>query len=95
VFGIEHEVDVVELGLRSFRDDSRLLFLRSTLECVTHPQQSGGDDGAGGAASEPVDRSLPILAIRAVALVVILVRVVGLPDLVVVGHATHVTSGGA
>ena len=59
VIGVEHDVDVVELGLGRLGHDRRLLLLRPALERVAHAEQSGRDHRARGAAPEPVDRTFP------------------------------------
>ena len=58
---VEHEVDVVEGGVRSVGDDGRLLLLRTTFERVAHAEQSGGDDRSRSPAAELVDGPLPRL----------------------------------
>ena len=62
VVGVEHDVDVVELGLGRLGDDGGLFALGSTFERVAHAEQSRGDHAARAAAPELVDRPFPVLA---------------------------------
>jgi hypothetical protein len=64
---VELHVDRGRLAFRGLGDDRHLFALRSALERVAQPEQSGGDDTADGAASEPVDGSLRgVITIRVV-----------------------------
>ncbi len=63
VVGVEHDVDVVELGLGRLGDDGRLFALGSTLERVAHAEEPRGDHAARTAAPELVDRPFPVLGV--------------------------------